>query len=488
MRNIRQQFFLYPRDFLIVISLFIISIFVNYYQPALVNLVFQLVLLGIFYFSDKNYLWFAFLFVIISEPGSIFATIEYEKSKAFALIRESPLGTLFFWLMFIFVALLKALYHNKNRHQFFIKVPIIVMLIYFVLLLLVFGINKFPSLIRGTAPWLLIIIIPALFIKIEDYVRFFNIIFYFVFIVLVIQFYNLLTGSSLGEALGGFSLNTYSDLTGTDELLRPTAGITVPFLSLLGTTFFFSLTKKYFNKYFLYIIIGFSFFSILLTATRGWILASLFIIIFYFILQSSKYIKSLIGMTLPVILIILIFSFIPQLNTQFSLALSRFETILLIAQGDVTAGGTLARIDIRAPRVMKKFYESPLVGNGFGPEAAEYSDGHVGNQNLLMHTGVLGYALFILLWFNYFRKLNRLGKIIHSNNSYKNVHVPLILFLLGIIIIHSTSAQIFGLGFTAGGGFLVFFLFSFANFIYWEALSEEKKIRNSSNTFVWNKV
>jgi len=472
-----SAFFLYPGDVLKILTLFIISVFVNYYLPQGVNLIFQLILLFLFYRDNKNYLWFAFLFIIINEPGGLFTNIEFESSNAFALLRNTPVGILYFWLAFILVALLKSLNKGGNRYPFFLRLPIFLLLLYFVLLFMIFGINKVPGLIRGTLPWTFLIIIPAFFTKIEDYVKFFNIIFHFVFVTILFQIYNILTGVSIGKQIGDSQYASGMDLLINGELLRPSEGITIPFIALLGATFFLSYKKQYFKKNFLYIIISAALLSILITATRGWILASLFIVAFSFIMATNNKLKSIIIFAITSLFIILSISAIPELETQTDLAFGRFETISLLIKGDITAGGTLHRLDERAPRVMKKFEESPIIGNGFGPEAVKYSDGHVGNHNLLMHTGIIGFGLFLLLWISFIIKLFERSKTLTKVNPFQNTHIPLMLFLLGLIIIHSTSAQVFGLGFNITSGFMVFFLFSFANFVYWEALREEKRLK-----------
>jgi len=456
--------------------LFILSVIIAYYSPQEVKIIYQLVLLYLFYKTKKDFLFIALIFIIVSRPGGIFAG-----DYTYTIIKNTPIGNLFFEMVFVIIAALKALKVKTVKNDFFLKEIILILILYFVLLIAVFGVYKMPAIFRLTLPWLFLFIIPRLFTRIEDYARFFNIIFYFTFVVVVFQIVNIVTGRTFAGLLGDTGyLTIVSKLSGTEELLRPTEGLTISFLALLGAMFFQNYQKHIFSQKFLNIIIVFAFFSIVLSATRGWILAALFILLIYLLFSSRKKVATIFGFALSVTLVIVALSFTPIIQTQTDKAIKRFETILLLAQGDVTAGGTLRRIDERAPRVMKKFNESPIVGSGFGQDAIDYSDGHVGNQNLLLHTGVVGFGLFTLLLVSFIFKLFKLNEILSNKNNFKSVHLPIILFLLGLIIIHSTSVQVFGYLTNIDIGFLLCFLFAFANFVYWESLKEEKRLKTRS--------
>ena len=163
----------------------------------------------------------------------------------------------------------------------------------------------------------------------------------------------------------------------------------------------------------------------------------------------------------------------PVVRQQIDLAKQRYETIELLLEGDPTAGGTMVRLVVRSPRVMKKFYESPIIGWGYGVEANKYSDGHVGNQNLLMHNGVIGYLFWLMLWLNFILKMINLDKSISSANPYKNMPKLFIIMLLGILIINA-SAQWFSYLLQFLPGFTILFLVTMASFVYKKALFEEK--------------
>ena len=68
------------------------------------------------------------------------------------------------------------------------------------------------------------------------------------------------------------------------------------------------------------------------------------------------------------------------------------------------------------------------------------------------------------------------NRFLSSNNDYYSVPLSLILFLMGIIIVHSTSRQVFSFLTDMNMGFIICFFFSLANFVYWDSAAEEKRI------------
>ena len=74
-----------------------------------------------------------------------------------------------------------------------------------------------------------------------------------------------------------------------------------------------------------------------------------------------------------------------------------------IAGGDLSAEGTLQRLDYRSQRVMGAWRENPVFGWGLSDNGYEYGDGHVGNQCLLAISGIVGFLLLngFLIYFAY---------------------------------------------------------------------------------------
>ena len=469
----------FKRDIFNLFSLFFTTAIVVYMLPTLISTSFQILLLIQFYRSKRNYFWLALFFIIEANPGALFAT--YDPSHTLSLLYSSPFGNLYFWIVFIIIAFFKSL-KCKHAYPFFLRTNIQILTFYLLFLLIIFGVYKFPALTRSLLPWLFLFILPRLLRTERDYANFFNLIFSFVFFIFITQFYNLLSGNEFAKLLGGLGNTALKDRSIVDarEALRLVDGILIPFISIIGTTIFLTLRNKLFTKNYLSIILGLSLFSIFLTATRSWLLC-VFIIFFGFLfLVSKKPILAISRLILPAILLIIMFSSIPYLSKQAQLAIVRYETIGYLLQGDLTAGGTLKRFDVRSPRVMNKFYESPILGWGYGSEANKFSDRHVGNQNLLLHTGIIGYALFVFFWLNYMMKLYQRTHSISRINPYKKVLQMFIIFLPAIFVIH-TSVQWFGHLVAFGAGYTLSILFSFASFAYWKSIIVEKQLKKCNS-------
>ena len=462
------------KEILYLYLLFFITVIIVYSFPALLKTIYLIILLIIFYRSRKEYFWLAFVIIAESNPGGLFWAMDSENSLS--LISQTSFGSLFFWMVFTILAFLKVTgRHLENPH--FLKYYLPIFIFYFAGLLIVFGIYRWPSMIRMTLPWLYLIIIPKMLRTRDDFVGFFNLIFSFVPFVLAAQIISIIKGGNLAALMGGLTNEAirYLSIDETAEALRPVDGILIPYLSLMGILYYVSLTKPMFSKKYLYGSIGLSLVSTFLTATRSWMISTGFLVIIYLLISSKQPLKLLPKLIFPAIVIFLILNYVPSLKMQSSRAVERYETVELLMKGDVTAGGTLSRLDKRAPRVMSKFYESPIIGWGYGKEGARFSDGHVGNQNLLMQTGIIGFGLFFLVWISYIRKLYKKYTFLKTNNNYKKAFILLISFLPAIFIIHS-SAQWFSFLVSFSTGFTLSLLLSWANWSYWNAEKGEKKL------------
>jgi hypothetical protein len=144
-------------------------------------------------------------------------------------------------------------------------------------------------------------------------------------------------------------------------------------------------------------------------------------------------------------------------NERLAKSFQRLQAVESIAQGDITAEGTLQRLSERSPRVMKKFMENPLIGFGFSNEGAEYFDEHVANQTMLLSSGLFGYGLFLFSWLYFIGYIFLLNKSLNQYNPYKKRILVFIVGFLGLFFIHSTSGRIFG--------FALLFFLVYANFV-----------------------
>lgn len=453
---------LYKKDILNFLGLFFISIVIVYLLPAIVGNVWFLILLGIFAKSklDRNYFWLMFFWFIFLAPGYLF----YSKGiYHLPSISVPGMGReIFFKEMFAFVAILKVLYTSSKQKVFYQK-AILILLSYSIVLLII-GTARGSSIlttfksVRYFMPMVLLFTLPKL-IPYHTVPRLFSLLFFSVFILVLAQLFDFIHGAPFATLLGENNISFAAEKVGnfeafdvTKKAARIVYGPQILLLSLIISLALLTRKEQLFKPNYLYIISFLSVFSIFMSATRGWIIASVFIFLGFGMLNSKKAFR----MLLIAFSSLLVALTIPKINLQFTHASERVLTLESLAEGDETAGGSLDRITKRGPRVMNKFAESPWWGFGFSNEYYEYSDGHVGNQTLLLNGGIIGFVifLFVILFFIiiYFR-----AYIINNNR-------PLFIFLFGLgalVIIHSSSAMIFGYAIKVEGAIwlaLFFFL------------------------------
>jgi len=464
--------------------LFFVAIALRYFSNNIIFLIFQLVLLIQFYKTDKPYLWLAFVFIVESSPGAIFSMSD--TPHTFSLLSGSGTGNLYFYIPFILISIFKVRSVKVDYPKYFLAGSIGILIFYFIFLLAGNGIYKWTAIVRLTLPWFLLYLVPRLLPKEEDYAKFFSLLFPFVFFVLVTQVYKLIYTDEFVTLIGGtgnLALAQWKDILDANAALRPAEGIFIPFLIIFGAIYF--LTKKnqkYFRNNFLLLIIGLSSLSIFITATRAWLLAVLVLILGYSILVSKNPMKLAVKYSFPTFIIFLLFLIVPFLRLQADLAFARYETIGYLLQGDITAGGTLSRLSVRGPAVMQHFYQRPFFGWGYGTEGATFADGHVGHQNLLMQTGLVGYILFFSFWVIYILNMFQTNKLLGRSNQFYKLPIIMLLFFFAIHIIN-TSSQWFNYLTTYTNGFIFALLFGMSNMLYWEGRKAKqlKKIKTKSD-------
>jgi len=454
------------REILTIYILFFLSVIITYKTPQILGSLLQIICLFFFWRSKKDYFWLAFVLIIESEVGFIFAKVDTIHS--FSIIPASLLGNLYFSLGFLFFAILKF-FPKKLKPPFFLKTNFILLGGYFLIQLMVFGIYKLPAVIRLGMPWILVFIIPHILKSEKEIANFFRLIFPFVILVLVSQVYKIITGLELSTFFGGLASEIIYFRGGIEEsdvAIRPVYGSIIPFISIWGSIYFSTLKTKLFSKTYLSIILSLSIFSIFLTASRSWLISISLMVFVYLIIVAKNPLKTFTQILIGATIIIIIVQAIPLLRKQIILSFNRFQTIETFAKGDITAGGTLQRFDVRIKGPMKGFYKSPLIGWGVGDKANFYSDSHVGFHNLLMAGGLIGATLWGLLWLNFINKMLSAYQKFDSGNPYKNIPLVLISFLFSMLIIHAAS-QWFGYLISFNRTLVTALLFTLGHRIYY---------------------
>jgi len=177
------------------------------------------------------------------------------------------------------------------------------------------------------------------------------------------------------------------------------------------------------------------------------------------------------------LILLLSYLVIPRFAYSVDNSWRRLSTVENLMQGDVTADGTLMRIDKRLPKVLEGFVQNPVFGWGFSETYEKYCDYHVGTFNLMLQVGIIGLILFVTLWINYLKMIYFTRKRLSKNNVFKNPLLVLIISFIGILILQLTQFVFFAYDLGMSAAFFTIIFISFSEFFVKEALKEETKIQ-----------
>lgn len=471
----------FKREIVKFLGLYFICIITTYLLPNIVNQAWFLILLFLFYRSKENYFWFAFFLFLVDPPGGFFPMDDYNYGLAMYNLLPGTGRLIYFQELFIFTALFKAL-NSQYRPIIVFKKQLTLLGTYLILLFIasfLFGMTtlRMFSAIRNIIPWTLLFSILVLMPTHEDWLRFFRIIFVLLVVSVATQVFSIFLTRSPAVFFGidfqpvmDYGPRVYSDLAGDPSQLRPISSPHVSLIALLGTMFFILYKGKTFNKTWLFIIIYLAIFSIVVTATRGWIIAYAIMTVLFMIL-GGRNIKRFIQFSVIMSVVSSLMLLSPRIREHVLNSFKRVETVEEMTKGDLSAGGTDARLDSYSPTVLAKFRESPLFGWGFSNKFSKNTNGHVGNQALLLNVGLLGFLLFVYFWFTICRIPIRTSLYLPPGNPFSSSLLVIPIIFLGYFIIHSSSGQLFqyAVGFQYQGVSQMIF-YAFINFYVIEAI------------------
>lgn len=429
----------FDRGILWFLALVAGTIGVTYFTPTVIASLWYILLLILYYRSDDEPMWLAFFLVTVDG----FLGFMGLYSVTLKLLPGLPAIELS--QFYILLTVVKAFSRRTTYPPYYRK--FLQVLGIYLLLLIAWGqlmglssqLNVYMRVLKTTLPFLLLYSLPRLMPDLYSFKRFFGIIFIVVLSAFALQLFTLLTGIYPGAGI----LAADEQIKESDEF-RTFYNVTSTLLGLLGSLIFLSIKgKSGFNNWFLLLVLFSAAMMAVISATRGWVIAfSLIIIMSGFFVRTID-IRKITGLIL--ISLILIFAGIrsDKIRNQVLYTRERLLKMESIGSGDITAEGTLHRLDIRSPVVMDAWRQNPLFGWGFSDQGFARNDGHVGNQSLLMFSGIVGFALlngfFIYLLYSHYLAYRKSGR----GMPLKNGNLVIIFFLAGWFIIHSTSGQQF---------------------------------------------
>lgn len=463
-----------PAGILNFFALILGTIVFTYIFPQIISTVWYIIILILYFRSKDESLWLAFFFVLSDGFAGFFGTYEVSLS----LIPGLPgieLGQFYILLSFV-----KVLGKQKTYTVFFNKYLQILGL--YLLFLILWGllngapseINEMLRIFKLTVPFLLFYSLPKLLRSHDDFERFFGFVFPIIYIAFVTHIFSIIFGLSPAEYMGLKEVSRYSlKYTESKEILRVFYNTEISLLSFLGSLFYLSRKDCTYNKAYLASIVFMVFTMAFLSATRGWIIAFIITLLLFTFLVFRIGLKGMLGMLIVSIVLVFTIREIPVIRRQIEGSWQRFSTVTAITEGDITLQGTQGRTTILGPRVINKWLENPVFGWGFSSTYFGYNDGHVGNQNILLHSGIVGGFLMLsfLIYFNFKLALKSLKSGVKDDSKSLLVFV---LFFIGWAIIHSTSGQQFAFSNMPGGAILQAVFFYCGAFYFYNSVNSKQ--------------
>lgn len=453
--NFRRNYFL--RDIIKLFFLIGIAMFLVYFLPTtFYTKIAFLFILPIIYYSKNDFLWLAWFFIIVDAPGLLFKGGLVDDPNRLPIYTIAAGASISFVELVIAVFLLKTLIRKRLKTTIIFKKHFqifVLLLVFYSIVTILFVEFNIVELVRVVFPWTIVYSSCMLLNEVKTIDRLSNLLFIFVFLVVLTQVYSFISGEHIVNLLKPEMYHIKSHLSREVSEYSTTASRTLYSMFLVFYATIFSIIyifkrNRVFRKEYLYFVLSFSYLACILSGTRGYLLAISVIIGGSFIVKMrsiKQFFKTILFIVILPILIFFIQFLSPAVSRQLGLVFERFETMLFLFEGDLTAGGTLIRITERIPRIMSVIRESPVFGFGFSTTYFENADSDVGLFTNILNIGFFGITMLYMLF------LSLLQRTIYStkNNSFIAKHGSIgsifIIGFIGIQVFHFTTNVAFGL-------------------------------------------
>ncbi len=452
-------------------SLIIVAIVATYFGPKALSSLFYIGVVIAYLYSKDEVIWFTFFFVISDGFLGFFNNYEAVVSIIPGL-PEVEVGHLY-----VVGTIFKVRNAEGKAQGTFFDRLLLAMAAYVIFLILQgYAIGVTPEIrahfriLKFVLPLVLFYTIPRIFTSRQMYRETFELFIPFAFLALFAQVFTVATGLAPSQFAGVRQDLWFTDVYERGQTYRGFYSTGMVLISFFGALYYSTVDPTSRKRVLYLAVIVANFLSAFLSATRGWVLGFTVILLLHSVFVAGLKVHRI--ALVAVVGTVLMFGLlqVPAVQKQFSGAADRILTIGLLAKGDVTAGGTLERLDRRAPRVINKWKASPLTGWGFSDDFKAYGDSHVGNHNVLLHSGIIGAVLMVLFlgFFSWTLMMRSMTSNIGDPNGRGLLLFPI--FLLGWFMIHSSSGQQFMFYGELGVTLPQALFFSFGSFCYWDHL------------------
>jgi len=454
-------------DLLLIVFLVTLSYLAVYEFPNILRtIIFSGIIIAFIFSRTSTAPWVIYFFFILSSPATLF----YAEESWF-LVLTPTVGVDYSFIISIGF-LFKAYISNLNIYNRFVDERNI--FFSYILVLIITGIlwggssmaNTFLT-VKSFMNILMILFLPVIIDLENDESRIRKLAYILIMVLFVIQSYEITIGRSLFESVNNFFQR------GEGSLQRNISGTYLAFFTLI-LTLSEILTARIKISTWSVIVFIMSILLIINTGARGWMIA-ISVVISGSLLLVIKRRKIFIGLT-SIAFIVLIVLLLPEKYTSnIYKSFDRLSTVSLILEGDLSAGGTASRLTERGPRVMQKFRESPFFGFGFSDVTRDYYDGHVGNQSILLQSGLIGFFVLYIIILRVLRHFLRSTITLSTGNPYRHKVIIFLIGFAGIIIIHFTSQEMYSYVMRGDKAILLAFWLSYILFYNHKAISLERK-------------
>lgn len=460
-----------------LLAVLLYCFFLAYFAPAGFSRIGFLPLLWFAYRSKNNALWLIVLLVFIDNPAYFFVGGTRE------LVGRTPLyplpgGGVSFNELLALVLIIKS-FGVRNAPITYKGglTALLVIVGYTLAISLAFTITTatMVAFVRKLIYWFFIFSIPKLLASKNDWLMFYKLLSPLIFLIFIDQLHVFMVGKPLAGIFSS-ELTIYHAMRevqeGGDQVSRAISGAVSIFIIYIVSLIIITNAdlKRNFKTAYLYIVVFTAYFVVILSATRGWFLSFTFMFIAASLVAGGKQMLSRIApySILVIILFSISLNFSPVLQTQLGNAWARLGTLEMVAQGDLSAGGTVSRWTEVTPTLLGYIKENPL-GYGATIETFEHENDHAGTVNPMITIGVLGYLILIVFIFGFMYKLFHYSQQMRQSNPYKNSLLVAVLAFAGLWAIHLTSRQIFGLNVNLQFNILTPYLFGIGNWLIIES-------------------
>jgi hypothetical protein len=469
--------------------LFIITVYMVYFAPIGIDKLFFVVLFILFWYSKADYFWIAFFIIISFYPAGLFT--ESSSTDIRRLPIFSPIPKISFSVLdiFLIISLLKAFV--KGKKDTFIdvfKLKHIVYIFPFIIIISFFyGVTLKPFLntvVRGLFFYTLIYTFPALINNKKDLYKFMTMFFPFVFFELASQIFSIKMEINLGDLFNpGSQPEAFNSITG-DIRVIPTGYVVVRVAFIFAFIMLDNLDRIISKSYSISIIL-ISILSILLSATRSAIFMFIFIFILYFIFVARKKPNIFLQLfiTASIIVMILDFSNMFDLNRILGASYKRFVGAVSVEEGTLRPEDTFDhRINVRLPQLVEHIKGSIFVGYGMSDKYLEYADIHLGGLPVgLLQAGIIGYSFYVIFVFRIFKKCYFYIRKFSEDNPQVITIKVLLVGLFGYTIANFTIEPVFVLNATTSPQDIILIFIITSMFIYFgmrEQIMNRNKLKN----------